>query len=54
MTTAFFLTAAAFPHRFHAGASKIIGVSPLSMFIATAPPLELPTITSGRNSSYAA
>jgi hypothetical protein len=46
-----FWTDVAAPHRFHAGASRTKGVSPLSMFMATAPPLLLPTITSGRNQS---
>ena len=40
-------TVLAVPHRFHAGHNKTNGVSPLSMFMATAPPRELPTTTSG-------
>jgi hypothetical protein len=41
------LTLETFPHRFQAGQSKTIGGEPDSMFIATAPPREEPTITSG-------
>ena len=43
----FGFTVVAVPHVFQAGQSSTSGVSPLSMFIATAPPRELPTTTSG-------
>ena len=39
---------------FHAGQSRTNGVSPLSMFIATAPPRLEPTTTSGWPWSYSA
>ena len=48
------LTVLTVPHRFQAGQSSTIGVEPASRFIATAPPREDPTITSGRCRSYSA
>jgi len=54
MTTQVFLTDLSSPHRLHAGACKIIVVSPPSMFIATAPFRLLPTIRSGFSPSLAA
>ena len=42
------------PQRFHAGQRSTSGVSPLAMFIATAPPRDEPTTTSGRCRSYSA
>jgi hypothetical protein len=49
-------TVLAVPQRFQAGQSRTSGVSPLRMFMATAPPREKPTMTSGSglsNSSWA-
>ena len=41
------LTVLAVPQRFQAGQSRTSGVEPESRFMATAPPREEPTITSG-------
>jgi hypothetical protein len=43
----FGLTVFAVPQFFKAGHKRMSGVSPLSMFMATAPPRELLTIASG-------
>jgi hypothetical protein len=43
----FGLSFVAVPQFFHAGQSRTSGVFPLSMFKATAPPRDEPTITSG-------
>ena len=50
----FGFTVVADPHFFQAGTSKTSGVSLDSMFMATAPPREIPTITSGWCWSYSA